>query len=797
MKKTILVVDDSFIDRRIIIALLGNQYDYIEAQTGHEAISILEKRHREISLVLIDLVIEDVEELAVLKWLKRQPWSHNMPTIALASNGCDPLRLESAYMLGVNDYLTRPFAVHSVRQRIYNTLNLTHKASHDALTDLYNRDAVEQYVERSLNLNTHIEYAMVMLDIDHFKEINDSRGHAFGDTTLVNLATRMRALLGPNDVAARIGGDEFIIFMPVEDELDHIAKRLQDQLKWNQDGTEIHCSLGIASSKESRVYKGMLQCADRALYIAKGNGRNQYAVYGTQNKSVEEKNNLTEDDMHGLGNMMVLNEQTLPFIHRVTDSMPGGFVIYQKDANLTLIHVNEVAISMYGCETEQEFRKFTENSFEGMVLPADLPQVQQAISLQINGRNKNFDTVEFRIRRKDGDLRWVENHGRLIHTSTYGDVFYVFIKDITEAVEQRLQQTAGTFIPMQEVKKPRILLAASEVEHREALASILSGTYEIVETDGIDATVDCLVNGKQQLDMILLDVEMSGNVGMDILQRLKAFDLTDKLPVMLVFGENTSTDMAKAFSLGAVDYVSRPYDMDVVRQRIKNALELYKRQSEMAHKLEQQTFNIQNLEQIVGMLSHIMEYRSGGSGRRISQIKMVTMLLLQRLLLADTAYKISNEEAELIALASTIHDIGNLMVPERYLNKPWNLSEEEAELVKTHTVQGAKLLSSLPHFDNERLTAIAWSICQWHHERWDGSGYPDHLQGDSIPIAAQIVGLADAYCALTGDKAYRSAISHSKAIDMIVAGECGAFNPVLIECLRDCETEMARMMPDV
>ena len=200
---------------------------------------------------------------------------------------------------------------------------------------------------------------------------------------------------------------------------------------------------------------------------------------------------------------------------------------------------------------------------------------------------------------------------------------------------------------------------------------------------------------------------------------------------------------------------------------------------------------------LVGVLSQIVEFRNGESGLHVQHIRALTEKILDHLLEKTSDYKISEEEQDNIPLASALHDIGKITIDETILNKPGRLTKEEFEVIKTHCMQGANMLRRLENFEDEPLLQTAYDIARWHHERWDGRGYPDGLKGNDIPISAQIVSLADVYDALTSERCYKEAFSHETAMRMILNGECGAFNPLLLECLTDIQAELQKKLQNI
>ena len=197
---------------------------------------------------------------------------------------------------------------------------------------------------------------------------------------------------------------------------------------------------------------------------------------------------------------------------------------------------------------------------------------------------------------------------------------------------------------------------------------------------------------------------------------------------------------------------------------------------------------------MVAILSHIVEFRNGESGLHVLHINMLTEKILARLVQKTEKYNLTHADRSLITTASSLHDIGKIGIDDKILNKPGKLTKEEFEIMKTHTLIGANMLEGMGMYQNEKLIKIAYQICRWHHERYDGKGYPDGLKGEEIPISAQVVSLADVYDALSSERVYKKAFSHEKTMEMILAGECGQFNPLLLECLVDIQYDLKKSM---
>mgnify|MGYP002769794593 CR=1 FL=1 len=332
-------------------------------------------------------------------------------------------------------------------------------------------------------------------------------------------------------------------------------------------------------------------------------------------------------------------------------------------------------------------------------------------------------------------------------------------------------------------EKERILIADDSAMNRAILTEMLGDGYEILEAeDGRQAV--SILQTDASVDLLLLDIMMPNMDGFDVLTMMNKYHWIDEIPVIMISAENASSFVERAYDLGATDYISRPFDMAVVRRRVINTLMLYAKQKRLVRLVAEQVYEKEKSSStMINILSHIVEFRNAESGLHVLHIQTATDILLRTLVQKTDKYCLTAADIFLIRTASALHDIGKISIPESILNKPGKLTKEEFETMKTHTTIGADILDKLPFQQESELVKTAYSICRWHHERWDGRGYPDGLKGDEIPIAAQVVALADVYDALTSERCYKKAFDHDTAVQMILNGECGQFNPLLLECL--------------
>ena len=333
--------------------------------------------------------------------------------------------------------------------------------------------------------------------------------------------------------------------------------------------------------------------------------------------------------------------------------------------------------------------------------------------------------------------------------------------------------------------KTKIMIVDDAEMNREILMAILGDEYEYVQAENGRQAIHILQQD-MNIDLMLLDINMPEMNGFQVLDRMNTFHWINDIPVIMISSEEKKDVIERAYILGAEDYIRRPFDAFIVRRRVQNILNLYANQKRLMQLVADQIYEKEeNNNLLIGILSHVVEFRNSESGEHILHIRTATELLLRRLVQKTDEYHLSESDIVMITTASALHDIGKISIPESILNKPGKLTREEFSIIKTHTTIGADIINQMTTKMEKPLLRIAGEICRWHHERWDGHGYPDGLIGEQIPIAAQVVALADVYDALTSKRCYKDAYDHETALNMILAGECGAFNPLLLKCLQE------------
>ncbi|MDY2855163.1 MAG: diguanylate cyclase [Oliverpabstia sp.] len=340
------------------------------------------------------------------------------------------------------------------------------------------------------------------------------------------------------------------------------------------------------------------------------------------------------------------------------------------------------------------------------------------------------------------------------------------------------------------MERQTILIVDDAEMNRMMLSDMLGDQYDYVEAaDGREALR--ILEKNVSIDLILLDINMPEMNGFEVLEEMNRYHWIEEVPVIMITAEESVESMEHAYSLGVTDYIPRPFNVYIVRRRVENTLNLYVNQKRLMRLVSDQIAEKEeNNTLMVSILSNVVEIRNHESGDHIRNIRRITELLLHQLVQKTKAYHLSEEDIALIMTASSLHDIGKITIPEEILNKPGKLTKEEFEIMKTHSTAGAQILEQMKYGQDKPLYRYALEICRWHHERWDGHGYPDGLMGEEIPISAQIVAIADVYDALTSERCYKKAYDHTTAINMILNGECGAFNPLLLECLTETAPQL-------
>ena len=343
-------------------------------------------------------------------------------------------------------------------------------------------------------------------------------------------------------------------------------------------------------------------------------------------------------------------------------------------------------------------------------------------------------------------------------------------------------------------KKQRILIVDDVKWNRDILKEILGETYNYLEAENGNQAIQ-MIGENIGIDLMLLDINMPQMNGFEVLEIMKRSQCIAETPVIMISSEDAVDTMRKAYELGITDYITRPFDSVIVKKRVQNTLGLYMNQKHLINVVYDQVYEKEENNNImIRILSNVLGSRNSESREHILHIKTATEMMLRQLVKVTDAYPLTEADIALITTASSLHNIGKIRIPEEILNKPGRPTDEEFKIMKTHSELGAAIIKGMDFPQDHPLVHTAWEICRWHHERWDGKGYPDGLKGEEIPISAQVVSIVDVYDALTSERCYKKAFDHDTAIQMILDGQSGQFNPILLKCLKELSIQLSKML---
>lgn len=387
---------------------------------------------------------------------------------------------------------------------------------------------------------------------------------------------------------------------------------------------------------------------------------------------------------------------------------------------------------------------------------------------------------------RDGEVSAAVEHAERLAT-------YAQMQKNTVITEQQPERTAAAPVH----RRQSVLIVDDSELNRKMLGQMLGSRFDIAEAASGEACLQLLEQNATGISIVLLDIHMPGIDGFTVLEEMNQKNLLEQIPVIMISSEDTVDAVRRAFDLGASDYISRPFDAKVVYQRIINTIQLYAKQRRLSAMAADLAFEKERASRMmIGILSQVVEKRNGESRDHVQRVAQLTSMLLAGLAQKTDRYPLTREMRRTIATAAALHDIGKMEICEDLLHKEGPLTEAERRTLQSHTLLGAQMLEEQPECRDDAFARTAYNICRWHHERYDGGGYPDGLQGEQIPIEAQVVGLADVYERLVSRPVDGHARTHSEVVQMICTGVCGTFNPLLLDCLQDMEAEIARAMQD-
>ena len=405
---------------------------------------------------------------------------------------------------------------------------------------------------------------------------------------------------------------------------------------------------------------------------------------------------------------------------------------------------------------------------------AEVPGYSQLqVSVSIGGVLSTHGTIEDAIHKADQCMYQAKTSKNMVVT------------------ESDLQHETQNITNPSATHKYKILIVDDSEMNREILSSILGDEFDILEAADGKECISVIRKYGRDIALVLLDIVMPEMDGFEVLEFMNKHEWIDDIPVIMISSEDSADSVKKAYEMGVSDYINRPFDVEVVHRRVFNTIKLYAKQRRLIALITNQVYEKEKNNRIlIEILSQIVEFRNGESGRHVLNVNIITGILLEQLTQITDKYNISWSDRLIITTAASLHDIGKIGIDDKILNKAGRLTPQETEIMKEHTVIGASILENMELFKEEELVKTAYQICRWHHERYDASGYPDGLKGEEIPISAQVVALADVYDALVSRRVYKKSYSHEEAMKMILGGKCGAFNPVLLQCLTEAQDKI-------
>ena len=398
---------------------------------------------------------------------------------------------------------------------------------------------------------------------------------------------------------------------------------------------------------------------------------------------------------------------------------------------------------------------------------------QLQVSVSIGGVLSTHGTIEDAIHKADQCMYQAKTSKNMVVT------------------ESDLQHETQNIANPSATHKYKILIVDDSEMNREILSSMLGDEFDILEAADGKECISVIRKYGRDIALVLLDIVMPEMDGFEVLEFMNKHEWIDDIPVIMISSEDSAASVKKAYEMGVSDYINRPFDVEVVHRRVFNTIKLYAKQRRLIALITNQVYEKEKNNRIlIEILSQIVEFRNGESGRHVLNVNIITGILLEQLAQITDKYNISWSDRLIITTAASLHDIGKIGIDEKILNKAGRLMPQEIEKMKEHTVIGASILENMELFKDEELVKTAYQICRWHHERYDGRGYPDGLKGEEIPVSAQVVALADVYDALVSRRVYKKSYSHEEAMKMILGGECGAFNPILLQCLTEAQDKI-------
>ena len=768
MADLIALVDDDPLNLKIAQNILKkNGMEVVAMSSGAQLLDFLRKDTPD--LILLDIMMPEMdgfETLTKIRDLENELDMDDIPVIFLTSDEGNSSETRG-FELGISDYIRKPFQPAVLIKRITNVLKRQaiiqryhEEATTDTLTGLLNKGATNNKLEMLIKRKPG---CLMMIDLDAFKLINDIYGHNAGDKILISFSILLKGFLGPDDIIGRMGGDEFTAFstsLKTEEDLKEFSDNLNTTLILDAKrilGEEMDIPLGasigaIFLDGKGIEYVDALKLADKALYNVKNNGKHGYSLYSGSDDDEE------QDVLNMRTLSMILSERNMSSNALKLDS--SSFVgVYRFVMRYVMqYHRNacKLLITLHpskGLTTEE-----ADDYFEQFGKHVEETLRRSDLVMQVR---KNVYFVLLTDIRAGADEQVA---GNIIRNwrSKNGDVLQIFYE--TDFLESEKIYTGSD-------KKLWVAIVDDDEMNRKLADRILSKN---------DIVVTKLASGEELInflsdhrpDLILLDVNMPGMDGFETLDilRSKETEIAD-IPVVFLTAENDIDTEKKALGLGAKDFIKKPFIPEILTLRVKQIAELLRLQKRLEDEVSKKTKENEELfldvvSSLAGAIDAKDTYTNGHSSRVAEYSKEIAR-----------RYGYNMKEQSDIYIMGLLHDVGKIGVPDSIINKPGRLTDEEFEQIKSHPVIGSQILKNI-----KKMPKLSTGA-RWHHEKYDGTGYPDGLTGEEIPEEARIIAVADAYDAMSSKRSYRNIMSQEKIRSEIIRGSGTQFDPRFAEIM--------------
>ena len=782
MTKWIMVVDDDLANLQMAGRILSKNNMRVTAlKSGRALIDYISDKGTP-DLILLDIkmpVMDGFETLKLLRKTEEEKGYVKTPVIFLTADE-DTDTETRGFEVGVSDFIRKPFNPEVLMRRIENSVShsqevqtLMSEASTDKLTGFLNKAASTTELTKTC---TSESGCLMMIDLDSFKLVNDIYGHEMGDKVLISFADIIRQSVPEGSRLGRIGGDEFVCFakgVRTEDKVSEITRNLNEKLVSSAKemmGEDMQIPLGTSVGavfvpRHGNDYHSLLKLADKSLYIVKKNGKHGYNLYSSESFA---------EDPESLSNIKqlseILGERSVPNVALQLDR--EAFASVYRYVIRYLIRNNMSACKILFTLRPKEGSGATEDDIADLFDEFGNHVRQSLRKSDILMRNRKDQYFIFLTDVVEDSVDKVISHLTDSWEAEYpGKISLSYEKEIV---------TNNNRISHKEAQAPKEIFIVDDDNMNLAIASriLSSANMKVTTFRSGQELLDCLDNGTYLPDLILLDVMMPGLDGFETLRRIRAKERDIAgLPVVFLTAAEGEGVETRGLSLGAMDFIRKPFIPEVLLIRVKHITELLSLQKDLKRQVEIKTrenrFLLVHVVQSLAAAIDMKDMYTKGHSQRVAEYARR---------IAQKA-GLSWEEQEQIYMTGLMHDVGKIGIPGNVLNKPGPLTDEEFDLIKTHTTMGASILENI-----EETPELA-SVARYHHERYDGTGYPEGLKGDEIPVFARIVAVADAYDAMSSTRSYRNMLSRDEIIEEISVNRGKQFDPeyadIMLSIIKD------------